>query len=102
VIKRDKKKESRIARERVMYLIKRAENWKNKDYDLSRRYIELAKKIAMRYRIRIPRELKIIYCKKCLYPYRDGKFRVRVRKGRVIITCLNCGYERRIPIKPKN
>lgn len=102
MIKRDKKKESRIARERVMYLIKRAENWKNKDYDLSRRYIELAKKIAMRYRIRIPRELKIIYCKKCLYPYRDGKFRVRVRKGRVIITCLNCGYERRIPIKPKN
>jgi len=99
VIKRDKKRESRIAKERVVYLIKRAEEWKNKDYELARRYVELAKRIAMRYRVRIPKELKTIYCKKCLYPYKEGKFRVRVRKRRVIITCLNCGFERRIPIR---
>lgn len=101
MIKRDKKRESKIARERVVFLIKRAEKWKTRDYELARRYIELAKRIAMRYRVRIPRELKVFYCKKCLYPYRAGKFRVRVRKSRVIFTCLNCGFERRIPIRPK-
>ncbi|MBO8179912.1 MAG: ribonuclease P [Archaeoglobus sp.] len=101
MLKRDKKKESRIAKERVSYLIKRAEEWKNVDYELARRYVELAKRIAMKYRVRIPKELKITYCKKCLYPYKAGKFRVRVRKGRVIIKCLNCGFERRIPIRPR-
>ncbi len=98
MLRRDKRRESRIARERVFYLIKRAEEWKNIDYELARRYVELAKKIAMRYRVRIPRELKATYCKKCLYPYKAGRFRVRVKKGRVVITCLNCGFERRIPI----
>nr|WP_230972174.1 ribonuclease P [Archaeoglobus neptunius] len=90
-----------MARERVVFLIERAQEWKNKDYELSRRYIELARKIAMKYRVRIPKELKMAYCKKCLYPYRAEKFRVRVRKSRVIIKCLNCGYERRVPIRPK-
>ncbi len=98
MLKRDKKREVRTARERISYLIKRAEEYKSKDYELARRYIELARKIAMKYRVRIPRELKAVYCKKCLYPYRDGKFRVRVRKSRVIITCLNCGFVRRIPL----
>lgn len=101
MIKRDKKRESIIAKDRVVYLIKRAEEWKNKDYELARRYVELAKKIAMKYRVRVPRSLKAVYCKKCLYPYKSGRFRVRVRKGRVIITCLNCGFERRIPVKQK-
>ena len=98
MIKRDKKRESRIAKERVAYLIGRAEEYKTKDYELARRYVELAKRIAMRYRVRIPKELKMTYCKKCLYPYREGRFRVRIRKSRVIVTCLNCGYVRRIPI----
>uniref|UniRef100_A0A7C2NG66 Ribonuclease P protein component 4 n=1 Tax=Archaeoglobus fulgidus TaxID=2234 RepID=A0A7C2NG66_ARCFL len=102
MLKRDKKMESKIAGERIFYLIKRAEEWKNVDYELARRYVELAKKIAMRYRVRIPKELKMMYCKKCLYPYRAGKFRVRVRKRRVIVKCLNCGFERRIPIQPRS
>ena len=101
MLRRDRRRESRIAKERVFYLIKRAEEWKNIDYELARRYVELAKRIAMRYRVRVPKELKITYCKKCLYPYKAGNFRVRVRKGRVIIKCLNCGFERRIPIRSK-
>ena len=101
MIKRDKKRESRIAKERVRYLIRRAEEYKTKDYELARRYVELAKRIAMKYRVRIPRDLKMTYCKKCLYPYREGKFRVRIRKSRVIVTCLNCGYVRRFPIRSK-
>lgn len=99
MIWRDKKREAKIARERVEYLIRRAIEWKGRDYELARRYVELAKKIAMRYRVRIPKELKSTYCKKCLYPYTSEKLRVRVKKGRVVVKCLNCGFEKRIKIK---
>jgi len=98
VVKREKWLEKKIARSRISYLISRAEKFKNIDYNLSRRYVELAKKISMRYRTRINKRLKFTFCKKCLYPYKSDRFRVRIRKNRVIITCLNCGYRRRIPL----
>ncbi len=101
MLKREKKLERRIARERIEILFKMMESMRDQDYELARRYVELAKRIAMKYRVKIPKKYKILFCKKCLYPYRDGLFRVRVRKSRVIITCLNCGYERRVPIRPK-
>ncbi|RLI78782.1 ribonuclease P [Archaeoglobales archaeon] len=101
MLKREKRLERKIAKERIRILIEKAEKMKLEDYELAKRYVELAKKISMKYRVRIPKELRVKFCKKCLYPYKFGKFRVRVRKSRVIITCLNCGFERRIPIRPK-
>lgn len=101
MIKREKRLERKIAKERIEILLQRAEKYKNIDYELARRYVELAKKISMKYRVRIPKKYKITFCKKCLYPYKHGRFRVRIRKSRVIITCLNCGFERRIPTRPK-
>jgi len=101
MLKREKKLERRIAKERIEILFGMMEKMKNRDYELSRRYVEIARRISMRYRIRLPKEYKIRFCKRCLYPYKDGKFRVRISKSRVIITCLNCGYVRRIPIRPK-
>lgn len=101
MLRREKKLERQIALERIKILLERAQKIKNEDYELARRYVELARRIATRYRVRIPKELKITFCKKCLYPYRSDRIRVRVRKSRVIITCLNCGYEKRVPIRPK-
>jgi ribonuclease P protein subunit RPR2 len=101
MLRREKRLERQIALERIKILLERAQKMKNEDYELARRYVELARRIATRYRIRIPKELKMTFCKKCLYPYRSDKVRIRVRKSRVIITCLNCGYEKRIPIRPK-
>ncbi len=100
MIKRKKSLEKNIAYERIGALIKRARNYMYKDYTLSRRYISLAKRISERYRIKISKENRMIFCKKCLYPYRSDKYRVRVNKSRAIITCLNCGEERRVPIRP--
>ncbi len=101
MLKREKKLEREIALERIEKLLQMAEKTKLEDYELSRRYVVLARKIAMKYRIRIPKNLRN-FCKKCLYPYRSDRLRVRVRKNRVIITCLNCGYTRRIPLRPKD
>ncbi len=100
MLRREKRLEKKIARERISILLSRAEQVKFEDYELARRYVELAKKIAMRYRIRLPKYQKRTFCKKCLYPYRHDRVRVRIRKSRVMITCLNCGFVRRIPIRP--
>ncbi len=99
-LKREKDLEKKIAKERIEFLLNKAQEIKKENYELARRYVELAVKIAKKYRIRLGK-LKVFFCKKCLYPYAEGKFRVRVHKSRVIVTCFNCGYERRIPVKPK-
>uniref|UniRef100_A0A7J2TJW3 Ribonuclease P protein component 4 n=1 Tax=Archaeoglobus fulgidus TaxID=2234 RepID=A0A7J2TJW3_ARCFL len=99
MLKREKEKEKRIAMERISYLIERAEKFKKIDYELSRRYIELARKISMKYRVRISKKYKLMFCKKCLYPYRSDRFRVRIHKSSVIITCLNCSSIRRFQLR---
>ncbi len=98
-LRRDKRLERRIARERIDYLIERALEYRSIDYELARRYIELAKKIAMKYRVRLRPEQRRVFCKGCLYPYRSDRMRVRIKKGRVIVTCLNCGRKRRYQIR---
>jgi len=98
MIKREKKLEKKIAAERIKILIEKARERMLEDYETSRKNIITARRISQRYRVRIPRELKITYCKKCFFPYRSDRFRVRVKKSRVIITCLNCGEVRRFPI----
>ena len=100
MIKREKKLERIIAKERIEILFNVMEKTKHEDYELARRYVELARKIAMKYRLKLPKRYKLLFCKRCLYPYTHGRFRVRIAKSRVIITCLNCGSIRRIPIRP--
>ncbi|MDI9642878.1 MAG: ribonuclease P protein component 4 [Archaeoglobales archaeon] len=98
MLKREKEREREIAMERIVYLIERAEKFKNVDYELARRYVELATRIAMKYRVRIPKKFKLYFCKKCLYPYKAERFRVRIYKSKVVITCLNCMYIRRFQL----
>ncbi|MEM0202573.1 MAG: ribonuclease P [Archaeoglobaceae archaeon] len=100
MLKREKDKERRIALERIVYLIERAQKFKFIDYELARRYVELAKKISMKYRVRIPKKYKIFFCRKCLYPYRSDRLRVRIHKSAVIVTCLNCSKVKRYQLKP--
>ncbi|HID42902.1 MAG TPA: ribonuclease P [Archaeoglobaceae archaeon] len=98
MIRREKRLEKKIAGERIKILIEGARKRMFEDYEIARRNIIIATRISQRYRVKIPRELKITYCKKCFFPYRSDRFRVRVKKSRVIITCLNCGERQRFPI----
>lgn len=99
VLKREKGLERKIARERIDELMKRAQKYKYTHYELSRRYVELAKKISMKYRVKMSKEQKRSFCKNCLYPYRADRIRVRIKKGRIVVTCLNCSHHRRFQIK---
>jgi ribonuclease P protein subunit RPR2 len=88
-----------IAYERIIYLFEVAGREYAESPARSNRYVCLAKRIGMRYRISLPSELKRKMCKGCgsfLSP--GGNCRIRLRCGSLIITCMNCGRVQRYPL----
>ena len=84
----------KIARERMAILIAEAQS--TKDFTLSKRYIELAKKIGMRYNVRLPKKAKRVFCKYCFAKLEHGW---RTKKGIRYIKCSSCGRTIRFPFK---
>ena len=68
-----------LARERIDILVANALH--EPDENLAGRQARLAKKIAMRYRVRLPYDIRQLYCKKCKAFVVPGKT-ARVRMGR--------------------
>ena len=92
------KKLKEIALERIIILFERAEEMFKEDARLSNRYVSIARKIAMKYKVKMPRELKRSYCKHCLSYLKPGtNCRVRVQRGKVTYYCLNCKHFMRFP-----
>jgi len=97
-----KKKQKEIAKERIEILFKQAEEIFSKNKSLANRYVTLARKIAMKVKIRIPLELKRKFCKHCYKFLKPGKnSRIRTRNGKVIISCFECKKFTRIPLRRK-
>ncbi len=93
-----------IALERFDILLRLAKEVVAADQGLARRYVELARKISMRTKVRIPAPDKRFLCKNCGLPLVPGRnARVRTSKGnpRVVTTCLSCGVVKRFPFKRK-
>jgi ribonuclease P protein subunit RPR2 len=66
----------------------------------ARRYVELARRIGMRYNVRVPSEFKRRFCKECqAYLVPSVNARVRVGRGRVVVTCMACGAVQRFPFR---
>ncbi len=95
----------RIARERISILLKLAEKEVSSHPERSRRYVELARRIGMRYKVRLPKKYKRKVCKTCnsyLKPGVTCTVRLIPKEKVVVWRCLNCGRERRYPyIKKK-
>jgi ribonuclease P protein subunit RPR2 len=87
----------KIARERIEILFDEAEKARKDGPDLAKRYVQLAKKIGMRYNVRIPKHLKRKYCKYC-YSMLPAEGR-RLKNGIVTIKCLSCNKTIRYPYK---
>jgi ribonuclease P protein subunit RPR2 len=86
----------RLARERIALLFDRAREFFPEDPRASDRCVDLARRIAMRQRVRIPRELRRRFCRRCSAYFVPGStLRVRVRHGTVVTTCLRCSAHRR-------
>lgn len=99
--RKNKKNQKKIAKKRIEKLFKLAEKKaKLGQIDLSHRYIQIARKISMRYLVKIPKELKKKYCKHCYsYLLLNKNCRVRISRGKIIIYCKNCKKYTRINLK---
>ena len=60
-------KQRKLALERIEELFKQADKAFKKNPELSDRYVHLARKIAMKYKVKIRSPLKKRFCKHC-YP----------------------------------
>lgn len=82
-----------IAQERIQILFEFAKKELNKNPERSRRYVELARKIGMRYNVRFGKKLKKSFCKKCdtfLVPGRTSQVRIESGTKSIVIKCKNC------------
>ncbi|OGS49420.1 MAG: hypothetical protein A3K68_02395 [Euryarchaeota archaeon RBG_16_68_13] len=85
--------------ERIRALFDLAEaEARRKDGTRARRYVGLARRIGTRYNVRMPANLKRRFCKDCgAYLLPSVNARIRVGRGRLIVTCLGCGGIQRMP-----
>mgnify|MGYP001563025492 CR=1 FL=1 len=93
-------KVQQIAKKRIEFLFKYAKEVFKEDSNLSDKYVKIARRIAMKYKIRLPSKLKKRFCKHCYkYLVPSVNCRVRIHKHRLIYYCLSCRYFMRHPIK---
>ena len=91
-----KKELKDLALQRIEILVGNALATAKSDAELAQKQAMLAKRISTKFRVRLPYEIRQLYCKKCKRFIVPG-VNARVRVGRanvkaVRITCLNCGH----------
>ncbi|MFN4132975.1 MAG: ribonuclease P protein component 4 [Candidatus Hadarchaeales archaeon] len=98
-----KKDDSKIiAMERIERLLSLADEIFEKYPELADRYVKRVWRIKEKFLLKLPREMKLKFCRKCLSPWKPGTTcRVRVRRKIITITCLRCGRTYRIPAPKK-
>jgi ribonuclease P protein subunit RPR2 len=91
-------KEKQIAQERIETLFSEAQKAFQESPALSNKHIELARRIAMKYKILIRPQLKRQFCKHCYSFLKPGaNCRVRLTDGHVTYYCLTCKKFMRFP-----
>jgi len=94
-----------IARQRVQTLFVMAEESLRRDPATAQQYAKIARKIAMAAKIRLPKQHRNQICRHCksfIMPGLNCRTRLRQRREpHIVITCLNCGKQTRIPISKR-
>lgn len=89
------KQQKETALQRIRELFAQAE--KTKDQKLRDRYSALAHKLVLKYKVKLPRNLKRKYCKYCKTFWISGKtVRIRIGKKTISFTCLVCRKIKRL------
>ena len=86
----------KIAMERMQILIDNAISNARTDPELSQRQASIARRISSKYKIRMPYDLRMVFCKKCKSFIAPG-VNSRIRLGRtsiksIRISCNLCGH----------
>ena len=87
-----------MAKQRITRLFELADSEFKAHPGRSDRYVKLARRIGMRYRLRLPPEFKRKICKHChTYLVQGATARTRLRGAYAATTCMACGKQMRRP-----
>ena len=93
-----RRRQKLIAREGIRRLFSLAEKSFKANSELSDSYVQMARKLSMKTRVRIPKDLKRSFCKNCISYLKPGvNCRVRTRNGMVVYYCLKCRKYMKFP-----
>jgi len=67
--------------------------------DKANRYVKLARDIAMKVNLSMPKEFRRRYCKHCNSYFTSDNYRVRTRNKMVVYYCLKCKKYMKFVIK---
>ena len=99
---RDKDSQKKIATERIALLFGQAEQVFAKHPERATRYVDLARRIAMKLNVRLSSAYRRRFCSHCYVFLVPGtNARVRTREGKLVVYCLGCKKYTRIPLKKK-
>ena len=81
----------KITRQRIRILFREAKEVFATDPSLANRYIEMARKLGMKYKVKITPSLQKQFCKHCYkYLMPSVNLRVRIKDGHMVYYCLEC------------
>ena len=94
-----------MARQHVRRLFQLARGTIHEDEALAQRYVEIARRVAMASRVRIPKEYGRQLCRSCkklILPGVNCHVRIQPRREtHLVITCGYCGAHLRIPLRAR-
>ena len=85
-----------LAMKRIERLLELAEANKKTHAERSRRYVELARKIAERYNVKMAAAQKRKFCKRCssYFTADNSKTRVAPKTKAIVRVCVECGFKK--------
>jgi len=96
------RKNSDLVIERIEKLFEQAERNFRDHPERSHKYANMIRKIAMRYNVRLPKEIRRCICGSChkfLVPGGNARVRTSEKQQSVIVTCMECGNMMRYPYR---
>jgi ribonuclease P protein subunit RPR2 len=95
----DRRQARKLARERMDILFGLAREVFASEPELARRYVGLARRIGSRCNVRLTPGDKLRVCRDCnAYLVPGVNCRVRAHSRRIVVSCLDCGGVRRVPV----
>ncbi len=92
----NKDRKIRLAKERITILFEKAE--KSDSPIAAQKYIRKAKRTAMHFNIKLPRELRKKFCRKCCSFFTLENCKRRIKHKFLVLKCLNCNTYNRFKI----
>ncbi|MEA2089761.1 MAG: ribonuclease P protein component 4 [Thermoproteota archaeon] len=94
-----------VALQHIHVLFQLAQEVVREDPKLAQHYVDVARKVAMAKRVRLPEEYRRMVCRRCksfILPGVNCRVRLQPRREpHLVVTCFNCGKHMRIPLKDK-